>query len=130
MALYVDDGLIIDSSMDKINKLLQQLKSYFEIKLNEVNYYLRLEISRDRHIGFTHVYQTAYITKFLEKFNMTNCNSVSVPMDAHVIFKRDYDEDGNIIINEDIPYRQLIGSLMYLVVGTRPDIIFAVSKLS
>ena len=28
------------------------------------------------------------------------------------------------------PYRQLIGSLMYLMVATRPDLAFSLSKLS
>lgn len=51
-------------------------------------------------------------------------------MNTHVVLKREFDEDGNSIKDETIPYRQLIGSLMFLAVGTRPDISFAVSKLS
>ena len=31
---------------------------------------------------------------------------------------------------ESIPYRSILGSIMYLMVGTRPDIAFAVSELS
>jgi len=32
--------------------------------------------------------------------------------------------------NEEIPFRQLIGALMYLAVATRPDISHAVNRLS
>ena len=31
---------------------------------------------------------------------------------------------------KEIPYRQAIGKLMYAMIGTRPDIAYAVSKLS
>jgi hypothetical protein len=31
---------------------------------------------------------------------------------------------------KDVPYREAIGSLMYLMVGTKPDIVFAMSELS
>ena len=31
---------------------------------------------------------------------------------------------------KDVPYRQVIGSLMYLLVGSRPDLAFAIGKLS
>jgi hypothetical protein len=31
---------------------------------------------------------------------------------------------------KDVPYREAIGSLMYLMVGTRPDFAFAMSELS
>lgn len=43
---------------------------------------------------------------------------------------RNIDEDGNPGPFIDVPYRQLIGSLMYLAVGTRADISFVVSALS
>lgn len=126
----MDDGLVIGSSIDKINKLLKQLKIHFKITQNEANYYLGLEIVRDRPNKHTRIHQTAYIEKMIEKLNMMNCNSISAPIDIHAVLKRELDEDGNIIKKEDIPYCQLIGSLMYLAVGSRPDISFPVSKLS
>lgn len=127
IALYVDDGMVIGASLDKINKLL---KIHFEITQNEADCFLGLQIVRDRENKLTQVHQTAYTTRVLDKFNMMNCNSVSIPMDTHVTLKREFDKDGNIIKDETIPYSQLIGSLMFLAVGTRPDISFAVSKLS
>lgn len=61
---------------------------------------------------------------------MKNCNSLATPMDSNIVLRKERDEKGKIIKNENIPYRELIGSLMYLAVGTRPDIMYAVSKLS
>lgn len=67
--------------------------------------------------------QTAYAKAILEKFGMTSCNSVATPADTSTTLN----------INEDpknVPYRQLIGSLMYLAVVTRPDLAYTVTTLS
>ncbi len=59
---------------------------------------------------------------------MTDCNSVSIPMKAgyfiEMLESSDYEE-------VDIkPFQRLIGKLIYLSFGTRPDIAFAVGQLS
>jgi len=58
---------------------------------------------------------------------MTSCNPVTLLLDPnHNLWK--YQEGDNIA---DISlYQQIIGSLMYLVIGTRPDLAFAISLLS
>lgn len=61
---------------------------------------------------------------------MENCNSVSTPMDTQIILKREPEEEDVFIEDESFPYCQLIGSLIFLANGSRPDIAFAVSKLS
>lgn len=48
---------------------------------------------------------------------MDSCNPVGVPADTHQILTRNID-DGNPGSITDIPYPQLIGSLMYLAVDT------------
>lgn len=55
---------------------------------------------------------------------------MGVPADPHQVLTRNVDEDGNPGPIIDVPYRQLIGSLLYLAIGTRADISFAVSALS
>jgi len=58
---------------------------------------------------------------------MENCKPVSTPMDGNAKLKRSEPSDE---VFERYPYQNLIGSLMYLAVSTRPDIAYDVSSLS
>jgi len=69
--------------------------------------------------------QAAYAKATLEKFEMINCNLVATPMDISTTLTTNMDED-----LKNIPFWQLIGSLMYLAVATRPDLAYSVGILS
>jgi hypothetical protein len=75
----------------------------------------------------------ALIDKILTEFNMTDCNPVSTPMESGLILSHHSDtmltrqEESNL---PNLPYRQLIGLLMYIAIATHPDITFAIGKLS
>ncbi|KAJ3662741.1 hypothetical protein Zmor_007072 [Zophobas morio] len=118
-ALYVDDGLVIGSSVERVNSFINKLKRKFEVTCDVANCYLGMQIVRDRGTKTLHLKQTAYVRNVLEKFNMSTCNPSSIPADPGVVLKRNPSEGGT-----DAPYRQAIGSLMYLAVATRPDLAF------
>ncbi|KAL0283542.1 UNVERIFIED_CONTAM: Retrovirus-related Pol polyprotein from transposon TNT 1-94, partial [Sesamum angustifolium] len=63
---------------------------------------------------------------------MTNSKSASVPLAAHFQLCKDQSPktDSEKAKMEKIPYSNAIGSVMYLMVSTRPDIAYAVSCLS
>lgn len=62
----------------------------------------------------------------LEKFGMLDCNPVDTPSDVNQkLFKGESSEK-----DENIPYQQAVGSLIYLAQGTRPDIAYAVNNAS
>lgn len=69
--------------------------------------------------------QEQYIDQLLIKFNMLNCKEASTPMESKLNIGK-----YNNVKDPNLPYQQLIGSLMYLSVLTRPDIAFSVSFLS
>lgn len=69
------------------------------------------------------IVQTNFIDKLLDKFNMSNCNGKKTPMEKG--FQND--PKSEIV---DVPYRELIGGLMYLSLTTRPHITYSVSYLS
>ncbi|KAM0037429.1 putative RNA-directed DNA polymerase [Helianthus debilis subsp. tardiflorus] len=69
--------------------------------------------------------QKKYMKNLLEKYRMSQCNTVSTPMEYGLKLSK---EDPEEFIDESM-YRSLVGSLMYLT-NTRPDIMFAVSKVS
>ena len=81
------------------------------------------------------IQQKKYTELMLEKFNMQESNPQSTPMVTKQVCRREMkknDESQNLEDKEsrNIPYRQAIGSLLYLAGATRPDISFAVNYLS
>ena len=92
-----------------------------------------MRISRDRAAGTLMLSQAEYINKALSKFNMQNAKSMSTPLGAHVKLckeqspktKKERDH-----IKKVVPYASAIGSLMYVMVCTKPDIVQVVEVVS
>ena len=125
IALYVDDLLIACSDQEKLLEIKAELSKRFRMKdLNEARQCLGFEIHRDVQRGTLHLSQTKYANKVLCRFGMEQSKGVTTPMETGI----DLNEKSEPAL--DIPYRQAIGSLMYLMVGTRPDIAFGISKLA
>lgn len=120
--LYVDDGLIASEDEQELRTFIIELKREFKITSKPATYFLGLEIRREKD-GSIQVSQTHYTEKLLEKFNMSNCNAVSTP----IVKDNDTEESPR---NQEFPYRQAVGALMFLMCGTRPDIAYAVSVAS
>ena len=91
--------------------------------LGQMHYFLGLEVWQ--HEGEIFLGQGRYTTKILKRFQMEDCRPMATPMITNWK-KIDTSEDDEA---EPTLYRQLIGSLMYLV-NTRPDICYAVNTLS
>ena len=88
---------------------------------------LGIRITRDRPRRTITLDQSGYIKKFLKKFDLEECRSVTTPIDGYTaLTPADPSEER---INQ-LEYQQRLGSLMYAMTGTRPDIAFAVGKLS
>ncbi len=127
IALYVDDFLIAGSSRSEIKSIKDKLSQRFEMKdMGAAKVILGIEISRDRPNKRLFINQSEYTRNILERFGMMNSKPVATPMD------RSYNDKvtENSQAAENVPYRQVIGSLMYLMITTRPDIAYAIGKLS
>ncbi len=120
--IYVDDILVVASSEDVVKQTVALLLTKFNMKdLGTVDFFLGMEVQvKDDSISLC---QTAYIEKLLRKYKMVECNVKQTPMNKLVVLKAGEQVD-------DRNYKQAIGSLIYLVVSTRPDIAFAVSQLA
>ena len=88
---------------------------------------LGIEIIRDRKNRKLFISQHQYITEILKRFNMNESRTVSTPMEKSSLAELDTNDEK---APENTPYRQAIGSLIYLVSGTRPDLAFCVRRLS
>jgi len=87
--------------------------------------FLGLEIKRSNNSLRLH--QTRFIKTVLQWFGMIESNGVLTPMETG---RRLLSAGEAAELVEPGEYQSLIGSLMYLVVGTRPDVAFAVASLS
>lgn len=126
--VYVDDILVFSQDEKKIKKFEIFLSEAFDIKnLGNVNYCLGIEFANTRD-GIK-MNQKGYLNDILERFGMIDAKPVSTPIEPGTKLKRN---DDKLIIEKfkNLPYRELVGALMYLAVCTRPDISHAVSYLS
>ena len=125
IALYVDDLLIAGNDIKSISTVKRQLSKIFEMKdLGKLDVMLGIHVERCRRKKLLFISQPDYAQTILHRFDMQDSNPMSTPM---VSFKTSTNTSNDSI---EIPYRQAIGSLMYLMVGTRPDIAFAICRLA
>ena len=124
--LYVDDILAMTKEEKLYTDFISKLKAAgFEIGAAEpARWYLGQRIIQED--GKIKVDQTAMIEALLSKYKMADCNPAKTPMTT----KRLEDPKGDQMWKQDVPYRSLIGSLLYLATHSRPDIAFAVGELS
>lgn len=123
ITLYVDDGLVAATNQDIADSFLNDLRTRLQITVKPATYYLGLEISREKD-GSVFINQKAYAKKVLERFGMADCNPVTTPIEKEVC------HSGKNDVTEKFPYREAVGALAYLMVGTRPDIAYAVGVAS
>jgi hypothetical protein len=92
--------------------------------LGEVNSFLGLEISRDIIKKKMIISQKKYIEGLLIKYGMKDCKPCKTPIDAN------FKPSESTCIQTTLPFRELIGSLQYLCLTSRPDICVAVNVYS
>ncbi|KAL1488506.1 hypothetical protein ABEB36_014972 [Hypothenemus hampei] len=126
LVLYVDDGLIMSKEKNAIMDVISNLKQRFEITFSEPQSFVGIEILKNDD-GSIFINQESYTRRIIKQYNMEQANPSKTPEDAHTnLFK----ENDVLILEKGIPFRQIIGSLMFLAVTTRPDIAHAVGVLS
>ncbi|CAB0018882.1 unnamed protein product, partial [Nesidiocoris tenuis] len=125
--IYVDDLIIASDSLIQMKNFKSKLYQNFDmVNLGNVKSFLGLEVERDRDKGIIKLHQSAYINQLLRKFQMQDCKEISTPIEKNLrLNKAKSDEE-----KTEEPYRQLVGCLMYLMIGSRPDICFALNYFS
>jgi hypothetical protein len=133
LLLYVDDMLVAGPDMDEIQMLKKQLSREFDMKdLGAAKQILGMRINRDKQKGTLQLSQEEYIDRILKRFSMSNAKPVSTPLASHFRLSKDQspktEEEKDFMAK--VPYASAIGSLMYAMVCTRPDIAHAVGAVS
>jgi hypothetical protein len=123
LLLYVDD-IFITGAERLITSYKEILASEFKMtNIGLMHYFLGLEVWREpRHIFLG---QGKYACDILRRFQMEDCRPMTTPMITN--WKKLHASESQLV--DSTLYRQLIGSLMYLV-NKIPHICFAINTLS
>ncbi|CAJ2637310.1 unnamed protein product [Trifolium pratense] len=133
LLLYVDDILMASSDKQEIQQLKEKLNGEFEMKdLGNAKRILGMDILRDRSKGELFLSQHDYLKKVVERFRMTDSKVVKTPLDHHskLSIKQCPQSKDERKKMESTPYASGVGSIMYGMVCSRPDLSYAISVVS
>ncbi len=131
LAVFVDDLTPMYHREDESewNALKGLLMNQYHMKdLGDVDWLLRMKITRDREKRTITISQEAYIDKMVDQYGLKGKHSYSIPA-----------EQLRLTMSEDEPvmdkvgqerYGSMVGSVMYAALSTRPDISFATNAVS
>jgi transposase InsO family protein len=129
---WVDDFIGIGSGKE-LNALARGIDAKYGITgLGQVKWVLGMLIERDRAAHTISISQEAFINTILTRFNLTEATSLSTPLAPGTQLTKDdcptsQEEKDDMATR---PYRELVGALAWLALGTRPDIAYATSSLA
>jgi hypothetical protein len=132
--IHVDDFLSASSSKEENESFKSQMRLKWEISdIGDARFCVGIAIKRNRDTRTIHLSQTGLIDKLTAQFGQSDANAVATPMEPGLKLTR---PDLSALSEEErsylqtLPYRSLIGGLIYLAIGTRPDIAYTVQQLS
>ena len=129
VSVYVDDFMLASNNTTALEKLKIELANEYEVKdLGEARTIIGWNITRDLAKKTLKVDQSSFIRDLLEEEGLTDCNAPNIPMKAGSFIEMT--ETNGYEEADLVTYQRLVGKLMYLACGTRPDIAFAVGRLS
>ncbi|KAK8560082.1 hypothetical protein V6N12_012885 [Hibiscus sabdariffa] len=130
LILYVDDILIIGNDIPNLQSIKTWLSSCFSMKdLGEATYILGVKTYRDRSRRLIGLSQSTYIDKVLKRFSMEESKRGFLPMRHGISLSKEMcpstpQERERM---SQISYASAIGSIMYAMICTRPDLSYALS---
>ena len=133
LTLYVDDILLAGNNMEYLLIIKEWLSFNFQMKdMGKASYTLGVKIHWNHLKRLLTLSQEQYIKRVLERFFMENCNPIDTPM-----------AKGETLCNDlcpktpeqkermkKVPYANVVRSLMYAMLCTRPDISYAVGMVN
>lgn len=133
VAAATDDFTIVADTVENANMIKKQLNKHFEIvDLGDLSWLLGFHVTQNLEARTITIGQQAFIDQVVERMGLTNARTAVTPMEPGIDLTPGSPavSPNRLTESEKSKYRQGIGSLMYLLLVSRPDIVFAVSTLS
>lgn len=120
--IHVDD-ILIAGYQSQVNSFKEFIKGRFKIKeLGPIKYALGINVSLNQ-AGHIKLSAYTHITRLLNRFNIDT--EFTTPADPALKLTVDHccSSPSDFSFMKDKPYRSLLGSLLYIAMWTRPDIL-------
>jgi hypothetical protein len=126
--VYVDDTLFMGSNRTYLKLKKAEFMKKWECRdLGEAKEYLGMRITRDHIKKTLKLDQISYAEKVIKHFKLDNAKVAQTPLPSGYNPRPNSTQSTS---NLYIHYQSVIGSLLYIMLGTRPDIAQAVIKIS
>ena len=121
--IWVDDMIIGASNMNLMNRIKRELSDSFRMKdMGSISWFLGIRFVQGD--GYIEMDQCDYIKKKLKQFKLSDAKPRATPCETGaftVVNSADVDNHN---------YREMVGSIIYAMTCTRPDLSWVVTKLS
>ena len=133
LVLYVDDILLIGNHIPTLRSVKAWLGNCFSMKdLGNAGCILGIKIYRDRSRRLIGLSQSAYVDKVVKRFKMEDSKKGNLPMMHGLALSKAQcpNSQKELDIMKRVPYASAVGSIMYAMLCTRPDVSCALSMTS
>ena len=133
LAVHVDDCMVIGHPPSAIERFKVEINEKYKMTdLGTCTWLLGIRLNRDLAKKTISLSQLPYIESIVTRFNFDDLKPSSIPIDPCQPLGRSQCPSSlaDIARMKNVPYREAVGALMYVSMGTRPDITFAVSTVA
>ena len=128
LILYVNDLLLLGEDLSKIEDVKRQLGKLYQMKdLRPASSYFGIQINRDQNTQAIWIDQQVYMENALSRFELLDANSTNTLLPAGIHLEK---SEEPVALDTKTYYQQIIRTLIYAAIGTRPNITFAAMRLS
>ena len=122
IGIFVDDIFMLGDSV-MAEMFLAAMRDVFRFRdMGELKFFLGIHVERDRANKLITIHQQLFAQQMLVRFKMESCNGTKLPANGVQLIPANDDEE----LYDVTSYKELIGSLMYLMTCTRPDLAYSV----
>ena len=128
VSISTDDMVISGNTIESINWVKGEFKKQFEVSdLGEIKWLLGLEVKYNKAVCTLSISQNVYIDKLVKRFGLNDANTISTPFKPKPGTTLSSDQSlstpRQTTNMQNIPYKELVGSVAWSMLTTQPDIL-------
>ena len=129
VAIWVDDFLLMAVDVTVKDKFKSAIAAQFKMRdLGAIKQFLGMVVTRDRAARTLTITSIMHIDEMLQRYGMADAKPAHTPLEHLAVLRECVNEAD--CVSASVPYRGVVGSLLYVAMWTRPDIAFAVSQIA